>query len=67
MAQCSNCKKNLSCGCQKKKASDGTSVCASCITSYEAQTNKNKSVKSAVKGHIPVNSKKYQTLNKFIK
>lgn len=35
MAQCSNCKRNLSCGCQKKTASDGKSVCNSCITEYE--------------------------------
>ena len=36
MAACSNCKRNLSCGCQKKKASDGASVCNSCYASYEA-------------------------------
>jgi hypothetical protein len=35
MATCSNCKKNLSCGCQKRKASDGNSVCSNCLTSYE--------------------------------
>jgi len=36
MATCSNCKKNLSCGCQKRTATDGKSVCSSCITTYEA-------------------------------
>jgi hypothetical protein len=36
MATCSNCKKNLSCGCQKKQASDGASVCNNCYTAYEA-------------------------------
>jgi hypothetical protein len=36
MATCSNCKKTLSCGCQKRKASDGKSVCSNCLTSYEA-------------------------------
>ena len=36
MAQCSNCKKSLSCGCQKRKASNGTSVCSNCIGTYEA-------------------------------
>ena len=40
MAQCLNCKKNLSCGCQKKKASDGTSVCTNCIAAYEATLKK---------------------------
>lgn len=36
MATCSNCKKSLSCGCQKRTAVDGKSVCSSCITTYEA-------------------------------
>ena len=36
MAQCSNCKISLSCGCQKRKASDGASVCTNCISKYEA-------------------------------
>jgi hypothetical protein len=40
MATCSNCKKSLSCGCQKRKASNGTSVCASCITNYESKLDK---------------------------
>lgn len=46
MAHCLNCKKSLSCGCQRKKASDGTSVCAHCITAYEAGI---KNVKAAIK------------------
>jgi hypothetical protein len=36
MASCSNCKRNLSCGCQRRTASDGKAVCSNCITSYEA-------------------------------
>jgi hypothetical protein len=40
MATCLNCKKNLSCGCQKKTSSDGKSVCATCITQYEINLNK---------------------------
>lgn len=35
MASCSNCNRHLSCGCQKRKASDGKSVCASCAANYE--------------------------------
>lgn len=35
MATCSNCKKSLSCGCQKRKASDGREVCSNCIGAYE--------------------------------
>jgi hypothetical protein len=36
MATCSNCKANLSCGCQKRVASDKTSVCSNCLSKYEA-------------------------------
>ena len=36
MANCSNCGAALSCGCQKRKASDGVSVCANCVGRYEA-------------------------------
>jgi len=36
MATCSNCKNKMSCGCQKRAASDGKSVCSKCVTSYEA-------------------------------
>lgn len=32
---CPNCNTKLSCGCQKKTASDGKLVCASCVTAYE--------------------------------
>ena len=36
MANCPNCKKKLSCGCQKRTASDGKSVCSGCVKTYEA-------------------------------
>jgi hypothetical protein len=36
MSNCSNCGAALSCGCQKRKASDGASVCANCVNRYEA-------------------------------
>lgn len=39
MAVCANCKKSLSCGCQKRKASDGASVCTNCIGAYESKKN----------------------------
>jgi transcription elongation factor Elf1 len=47
---CTNCNTKLSCGCQKKTASDGKQVCAACITSYEtklkqSQTNLKKFTK----------------------
>ena len=31
----SNCKAAITCGCQKRKASDGKEVCSSCLSFYE--------------------------------
>lgn len=44
MAACLNCKRNLSCGCQKRKASDGKSCCSNCINAYEAGLKQRKSI-----------------------
>lgn len=40
--KCPNCNNTLSCGCQKRVASDGTQVCTSCIASYEIKIHKPK-------------------------
>ena len=32
---CPNCQKVITCGCQKKVASDGKQVCSSCVAAYE--------------------------------
>lgn len=37
MSTCSNCKTKLSCGCQKRTASNGMSVCSNCLPQYEAK------------------------------
>ena len=34
---CTNCQARLSCGCQKRVASNGTAVCSTCLASYEAK------------------------------
>ena len=39
MRQCSNCGTTITCGCQDRIASNGTRVCANCISSYEIQIN----------------------------
>ncbi len=46
-SKCTHCGKQLSCGCQKRTASNGKSVCTSCITAYEAKLkgNLNKFIK----------------------
>jgi hypothetical protein len=55
MSACPNCKKALSCGCQKTKASDGSTVCKNCKTNYEKSINTNTS------------NSNIQNLNKFVK
>jgi hypothetical protein len=35
MANCPNCGAKLSCGCQRKTASDGKQGCVQCIPKYE--------------------------------
>jgi hypothetical protein len=37
MSACVNCKTRLTCGCQKRKASNGIEVCSNCIAQYEVQ------------------------------
>ena len=32
---CPNCGSAITCGCQKRTASDGASCCSNCITAYE--------------------------------
>lgn len=39
---CPNCKTSMSCGCQKRIASNGTTVCSNCLASYEASLGKAK-------------------------
>ena len=34
------CGNIISCGCQRRKASDGTMRCTKCIAAYEAQLKK---------------------------
>lgn len=37
MQNCSNCNAQITCGCQRRTATDGKAVCTSCITAYEAK------------------------------
>ena len=36
MSACPNCNTKLSCGCQKRTATNGAQVCSTCIGSYES-------------------------------
>lgn len=66
MSACPNCGNQLSCGCQKKKASNGTLVCNSCLFKYE-QSIKSDSQSGTVFSDLRNNVGKYKNLQKFIK
>lgn len=52
---CPNCKTKLSCGCQKRTASNGATVCTSCLPAYEAQLkNKINTKASTDPSHINI-------------
>jgi transcription elongation factor Elf1 len=66
MSTCLNCGKKLSCGCQKKTASDGKSVCSSCLTQYNESLKQTPVVRSAPQENT-WGKDRYNNLNKFIK
>ena len=39
---CTNCQTKMSCGCQKRVATNGVSTCSSCLAKYEAKLKVNK-------------------------
>ena len=39
---CPNCNAKITCGCQKKTASDGKQVCTNCVALYEKQLKETK-------------------------
>lgn len=57
---CTNCGAKLSCGCQKKVATDGKSVCTSCIAKYESGLKSSK----PSSGTSPSNVKVFYTAPK---
>jgi len=44
-SKCSNCSKVLSCGCQRRTASDKKQVCSSCAEAYEEKLKQTTLVK----------------------
>jgi len=67
MSTCPNCGKKLSCGCQRRTASNGRTVCSNCSTNYE-KTLKPQPVEKVNQATPQVWGKdKYKNLNKFIK
>ena len=37
MAKCPNCGAGMSCGCQRRTASNGATACSSCVNKLEAK------------------------------
>jgi hypothetical protein len=68
MSACLNCKAVLSCGCQRKKASNGTSVCSNCIGAYEKSLKNQQPQQQTNTTDLNAFGKdRYRNLNKFIK
>ena len=48
MNQCLNCNSAITCGCQKRTASDGKEVCSNCLTVYEQKLVELKNVENTL-------------------
>jgi len=55
-ALCPNCKARLSCGCQKRTASNGATVCANCLISYEQSLKKPKATNNMAPTNVTVSA-----------
>ena len=60
---CNNCGARMSCGCQKRRASDGTSCCSTCLAFYEKKLKAEKEIKSIQASNNTSGPDRY-TLNK---
>jgi len=68
MSQCPNCNQKLSCGCQKRNASNGTQVCTNCLGGYESKIkNINQSSVTTEEETEPIVHRRGQPLRKFTK
>lgn len=68
MSSCPNCKNQLSCGCQRRTASDGKSVCSSCLAPYEASLKSTATPQKIEQPDLNTWGKdRYKNLSKFIK
>lgn len=58
MNNCPNCNSQITCGCQKKTASDGKQVCSACIQKYEQTLHE-------LKLEMKKNNQNLDTLEKY--
>jgi len=68
MSQCSNCNQQLSCGCQKRNASNGVQVCTNCLSNYESQIQVNNQPSEVIEEKSIIQPhRRGQALRKFTK
>lgn len=67
MSACPNCGNQLSCGCQRRRASDGSTVCSSCLSAYESKLQNNKKQEPTEPQNNIWGKDRYKNLNKFVK
>ena len=53
MAKCANCGANMSCGCQKRTASNGASACSTCINTLEGTLKKSNVITPQIETPTP--------------
>ena len=52
MSQCLNCKATLTCGCQKRVASDSKQCCTKCLFTYEQQLIAKRNAKNLADANV---------------
>ena len=68
MSQCSNCNQTLTCGCQRRNASNGVQVCNNCLSSYESQIQVANQPSITIEAETTITPhRRGQALRKFIK
>jgi hypothetical protein len=68
MSQCSNCNQTLTCGCQRRNASNGVQVCTNCLSSYESQIQVTNQPSVVIEEKLIIQPhRRGQALRKFIK
>ena len=68
MSKCSNCNQTLSCGCQRRNASNGVQVCTNCLSSYESQIKVNSQPSVTIEAETKITPhRRGQALRKFTK
>ena len=67
MSACPNCGKKLSCGCQRRTASNGRTVCSGCLNSYEKTLKPQPATNTTQTTPQVWGKDRYKNLNKFIK